>query len=114
MKGRLIVWGGAAVLALGLGGFGGWILSLPPAPAAAGAPPIDSGETQAIVDALKPRKRQRPAMSRDDDPAALSWIRSQADRGATVIGVCAGAKVVGAAGLLDGRREQGWSMYPPK
>jgi transcriptional regulator GlxA family with amidase domain len=45
-----------------------------------------------------------PAMSRDDDPAALSWIRSQAARGATIVGVCAGAKVVGAAGLLDGKR----------
>ena len=43
-------------------------------------------------------------MSRDDDPAALRWIRSQAAKGATVIGVCAGAKVVGAAGLLDGKR----------
>jgi putative intracellular protease/amidase len=45
-----------------------------------------------------------PAMSRDDDPAALAWIRGQAAKGAIVIGVCAGAKVVGAAGLLDGRR----------
>jgi putative intracellular protease/amidase len=45
-----------------------------------------------------------PAMSRDDDPAALAWIRSQADKGAIVIGVCAGAKIVGNAGLLDGRR----------
>lgn len=45
-----------------------------------------------------------PAMSRDDDPAALAWIRSQAAAGATIIGVCAGAKVVTAAGLLDGRR----------
>ena len=45
-----------------------------------------------------------PRMSRDDDPAALDWIRRQAARGATVIGVCAGAKVVGAAGLLDGKR----------
>ena len=45
-----------------------------------------------------------PAMSRDDDPAALEWIRSQAGKGATIIGVCAGAKVVAATGLLDGRR----------
>jgi transcriptional regulator GlxA family with amidase domain len=45
-----------------------------------------------------------PAMSRDDDPAALEWIRSQARKGAKVIGVCAGAKVVGKAGLLDGKR----------
>lgn len=45
-----------------------------------------------------------PAMSRDDDPVALQWIRDQAARGAIVIGVCAGAKVVGNTGLLDGRR----------
>ena len=45
-----------------------------------------------------------PAMSRDDDPAALEWIRSQAGKGATIIGVCAGAKVVAATGVLDGRR----------
>ena len=45
-----------------------------------------------------------PAMSRDDDPAALQWIRSQAAKGAIIIGVCAGAKVVGNAGLLDGKR----------
>jgi transcriptional regulator GlxA family with amidase domain len=45
-----------------------------------------------------------PAMSRDDDPAALAWIRAQAARGAIVIGVCAGAKVVAATGLLDGKR----------
>lgn len=45
-----------------------------------------------------------PAMSRDDDPTVLQWIRAQAAKGATVIGICAGAKVVAAAGLLDGKR----------
>jgi len=45
-----------------------------------------------------------PAMSRDDDPAALQWIRSQAAKGAIIIGVCAGAKVVAETGLLDGKR----------
>lgn len=45
-----------------------------------------------------------PAMSRDDDPAVLEWLRSQAARSATIVGVCAGAKVVGEAGLLDGKR----------
>ncbi|WP_309085731.1 DJ-1/PfpI family protein [Chelativorans sp.] len=45
-----------------------------------------------------------PAMSRDDDPAALAWIRSQAQKGAMIVGICAGAKVVAASGLLDGRR----------
>jgi putative intracellular protease/amidase len=45
-----------------------------------------------------------PAMSRDDDPAVLQWIKSQAAKGAIIIGVCAGAKVVANTGLLDGKR----------
>ncbi|RWR29115.1 transcriptional regulator [Sinirhodobacter populi] len=45
-----------------------------------------------------------PAMRRDDDPAVLGWLRGQAAKGAKIIGICAGAKVVAAAGLLDGRR----------
>jgi putative intracellular protease/amidase len=45
-----------------------------------------------------------PAMSRDDDPAVMSWLRRQATKGAMIIGVCAGAKVVAEAGLLDGKR----------
>jgi transcriptional regulator GlxA family with amidase domain len=45
-----------------------------------------------------------PAMSRDDDPVVLEWLERQAARGAMIIGVCAGAKVVGEAGLLDGKR----------
>src|SRR3954465_14095756 len=45
-----------------------------------------------------------PAMSRDGDPSALQWISSQAARGAIVIGVCVGAKVVASTGLLDGKR----------
>jgi putative intracellular protease/amidase len=45
-----------------------------------------------------------PAMSRDDDPAVLAWLQSQSQKGARIIGVCAGAKVVAAAGLLDGKR----------
>ena len=44
-----------------------------------------------------------PAMSRDDDPAVLEWLRSQAAKGAMIVGVCAGAKVVAEAGLLDGK-----------
>jgi transcriptional regulator GlxA family with amidase domain len=45
-----------------------------------------------------------PAMSRDDDPDAIAWIAAQAKKGATVVGVCAGAKVVAETGLLDGKR----------
>lgn len=45
-----------------------------------------------------------PAMSRDDDPIVMAWLRKQAEHGAVIIAICAGAKVVAAAGLLDGRR----------
>lgn len=45
-----------------------------------------------------------PAMNDDDDPAITSWLRQQAGKGARIIAVCAGALVVGRAGLLDGRR----------
>ncbi len=45
-----------------------------------------------------------PAMQPPDDPAALAWIRAQARKGAIVVSVCAGARVVAEAGLLDGRR----------
>jgi putative intracellular protease/amidase len=45
-----------------------------------------------------------PAMSRDDDPAVMAWLKEQAAKGAIIIGICAGAKVVAAAGLLDGKQ----------
>jgi putative intracellular protease/amidase len=45
-----------------------------------------------------------PAMIDDNDPAITAWLRQQADKGARIIGVCAGGLVVGQAGLLDGRR----------
>jgi hypothetical protein len=41
---------------------------------------------------------------RSPDPAVTTWLRRQAERGARIVGVCAGALVVGSAGLLDGRR----------
>lgn len=44
-----------------------------------------------------------PAMYRDDDPAVLAWLQDQSKKGAMVIGICAGAKVVAAADLLDGK-----------
>ncbi len=48
-----------------------------------------------------------PAMHMDDDPAILGFIRSQAGKGARIIGVCSGARVLGKAGLLDGRKFTG-------
>ncbi|AKJ29857.1 DJ-1/PfpI family protein [Caldimonas brevitalea] len=48
-----------------------------------------------------------PAMHTDDDPTVTTWLRRQAEQGARVIGICSGARVVGRAGLLDGRRFTG-------
>jgi putative intracellular protease/amidase len=45
-----------------------------------------------------------PAMNREDDLAVLDWIKNQAARGALILGVCVGAKVVANAGLLDGKQ----------
>ncbi len=45
-----------------------------------------------------------PQMSRADDPQVLGWLRAQAGKGATIIGICAGARIVGQAGLLDNKR----------
>jgi len=176
MATRKLVWGGLGAAGL-FGAVGGaWLLSLPPAPAVGGPPPIAKDEADAMVAGLKPPKRQRPviailgindateetdylmpygilrranvadvvalatqpgpvtlypaltvhpqatiaefdakypdgadyvivpAMSRDDDPSALAWLEHQAAKGATIVGVCAGAMVVGEAGLLDGKR----------
>lgn len=45
-----------------------------------------------------------PAMSNENNPAATGWLKQQAEKGARIIGVCAGGLVVANAGLLDGRR----------
>ena len=68
---------------------------------------IEPDATIATFDAQHPEGADYvlvPAMSRDDDTTVLEWLRSQAAKGALIVGVCAGAKVVGEAGLLDGRR----------
>ena len=176
MNRRVIMWSGFGAVALFVAIGGAWILDLPPAAAATGAPPIAKEEADATLAALKPPKRPRPliaiiginnatevtdylmpygilrradvadvvllatepgpvklypalqvepqatvaefdaqhpegadfvivpAMSRDDDPAVLEWLKRQAASGAMIIGVCVGAKVVAEAGLLDGKR----------
>lgn len=48
-----------------------------------------------------------PALHTDDDPVVVAWLRAQAAKGAVVVGICAGARVLGQAGLLDGRRFAG-------
>ncbi len=68
---------------------------------------VEPDATIADFDAAHPQGADYvivPAMSHDDDPAVLAWLQDQSRKGTMVIGVCTGAKVVGAAGLLDGRR----------
>jgi len=48
-----------------------------------------------------------PAVHRDADPTLLAWVRGQAERGATVVGVCDGVWVLARAGLLEGRQATG-------
>ncbi len=48
-----------------------------------------------------------PAMHVDDDPRVLGWLQRQADSGALIVGICAGAKVLSRAGLLRHRRFTG-------
>ncbi|TIT25856.1 MAG: transcriptional regulator, partial [Mesorhizobium sp.] len=64
---------------------------------------VEPDATVAEFDARHPQGADYvivPAMSRDDDPAVLEWLKRQSAKGAIVIGICAGAKVVGASGLL--------------
>ena len=68
---------------------------------------VEPDATIAQFDALHPEGADYvivPAMSRDDDPTVIKWIKAQAAKDAIIIGVCAGAKVVANAGLLDGKR----------
>lgn len=68
---------------------------------------VEADATIAEFDARNPEGADYivvPAMSRDDDPAVLSWLQGQAKKGTIILGICAGAKAVGAAGLLDGKR----------
>ncbi len=66
---------------------------------------VEAATTTAAFDAAYPEGADYvivPAMLRADDPDALAWIRTQAARGATIVGICSGVQVVGKAGLLDG------------
>src|SRR3990167_4772001 len=45
-----------------------------------------------------------PALEVVDDPARAAWLRAQLKAGARIMSICTGAKVLAAAGLLDGRQ----------
>jgi putative intracellular protease/amidase len=45
-----------------------------------------------------------PAQAAPKDAALAKWVRAQAAKGATIISVCEGARVLAHAGLLEGKR----------
>jgi hypothetical protein len=42
-----------------------------------------------------------------EKPRILNWVKAQARRGATIVGICDGVPVLANAGLLEGRRATG-------
>jgi putative intracellular protease/amidase len=51
-----------------------------------------------------------PAMDPGTDPVLIAWLLSQRDKGATIVSICNGSRILANAGLLDGRRATGhWS-----
>ena len=45
-----------------------------------------------------------PAQAAPKDPVLSAWVRAQAAKGATIVSICEGARVLAHAGLLDRRR----------
>jgi putative intracellular protease/amidase len=48
-----------------------------------------------------------PAVHDRTDPVLLGWVREQAAKGATMVGICDGVWVLANAGLVDGKRITG-------
>lgn len=68
---------------------------------------IEADQSLAEFDATEPAGADIvivPAQIRAKDQALVSWVKAQAARGATIVSICEGARVLAAAGLLDGRR----------
>ncbi|CAN5379321.1 DJ-1/PfpI family protein [soil metagenome] len=68
---------------------------------------IMADETMAQFDEREPSGADIvivPAQAAPKDAALAKWVRNQATKGATVISVCEGARVLANAGLLTGKR----------
>src|SRR5262245_51781785 len=63
MRSRKILWSGLGAVGLFGAAGGAWILSLPSTPTDTAAPLIGTQETDALLAALKPPKRQRPLIA---------------------------------------------------
>lgn len=87
------------------------VIVVAPAPSPIALMPVLSIQPQSTLDAFDRTYPDGadyvvvPAFHHDDRKGPiLDWLRRQATLRATIIGICEGARVVGRAGLLDGRR----------
>jgi transcriptional regulator GlxA family with amidase domain len=67
-------------------------------------------ETIADFDVRRPKGADYvivPALHHPDDPAAVNWIKAQAEKGAIIIAICDGTWTLAATGLLDGKQATG-------
>jgi transcriptional regulator GlxA family with amidase domain len=68
---------------------------------------VQPDETTAQFQAAEPRGADIvivPAQMNPKDAELIAFIRDQAAKGATIVSICEGARVLAEAGLLDGRR----------
>ena len=68
---------------------------------------IQADQTLAGFDADEPAGADIvivPAQMMPGDAALIAWVKAQADRGAVIVSICEGTRVLARAGLLDGRR----------
>jgi putative intracellular protease/amidase len=68
---------------------------------------IEADQTLAEFDADEPTGADIvivPALAKPNDPVLIAWLRDQAARGAVIVSVCEGARVLAHARLLGGRR----------
>jgi transcriptional regulator GlxA family with amidase domain len=68
---------------------------------------VQPDQTTAQFQAAEPRGADIvivPAQMNPKDAALIAFVRDQAAKGATIVSICEGAKVLAEAGLLDGRR----------
>jgi len=68
---------------------------------------VDPQATFAQFDALHPEGADYvvvPAMDPGTDRVVAEWLVAQRSKGATIVGICNGARMLATAGLLDGRR----------
>lgn len=68
---------------------------------------VQPDQTTAQFQAAEPRGADIvivPAQMDPKDAALIAFVRDQAAKGATIVSICEGAKVLAEAGLLDGRR----------